>query len=88
MDIKRKTCGTRTWKKHFFIDISSTNIDTIVPSFYQCVETRSIDVFRLLSQLLPHLLFNLFVISETFATKVVFFSGSNRWKSLGANSGL
>jgi hypothetical protein len=28
-----------------FLDISSTNIDTLVPSLYQCVETRSIDVF-------------------------------------------
>jgi hypothetical protein len=28
-----------------FLDISSTNIDTIVPSLYQCVETLSIEVF-------------------------------------------
>jgi hypothetical protein len=42
MDIKRKTCDIRTWKKkHLFHDISSTNIDTLVPSLYQCVETRS-----------------------------------------------
>jgi hypothetical protein len=33
------------------------------------------------------LLFSLFVISETFASKVV-FSGPNRWKSLGTKSGL
>jgi hypothetical protein len=32
-------------KKHLFLDISSTNIDTLVPSLYQCVETRSIEVF-------------------------------------------
>jgi hypothetical protein len=36
-------------KKHLFLDISSTNIDTLVPSLYQCVETRSIEVFWLLS---------------------------------------
>jgi hypothetical protein len=31
MDIKRKTCGIRTWKKkHLFLDISSTNTDTII----------------------------------------------------------
>jgi hypothetical protein len=68
MDIKRKTCDIRIWEKHLSIDMSSTNIDTLVPSLYQCVETRSIEVFWLLSQPLPHLRFNLFVTSETFAT--------------------
>jgi hypothetical protein len=67
MDIKRKTCDIRTWKKHMLLYMSSTNTDTLAPSFYQCVETRSIEVFWLLSQPLPHLRFNLFVISETFA---------------------
>jgi hypothetical protein len=70
MDIKHKTCNIRSWKKQLFLDISSTNIDTLAPSLYQCVETRSMEVFWLLSQPLPHLRFNLFVISETFATKV------------------
>jgi hypothetical protein len=57
-------------------------MDTFVPPLYQCIETRSIEVFDYcLSR------FNLFIISETFATKV-FSSGPNRWKSLGANSGL
>jgi hypothetical protein len=69
MNIKRKTCNIRTWKNHLFIDISSIKTDTLVPLFYQCVETRSIEVFGLLPQQLPHLRFNLFVISETFATK-------------------
>jgi hypothetical protein len=55
MDIKRKTCYILTWKKHLFLDISSTNIDTLVPSLYQCFETRSTEVFRLSSKLLPHL---------------------------------
>jgi hypothetical protein len=45
MDIKRNANDIRTWKKHLFLDISSTNIDTLVPSLYQCVETRSIEVF-------------------------------------------
>jgi hypothetical protein len=41
MDIKRKSCDNRTWqKKSLFLDISFTNIDTLVPSLYQCVEVR------------------------------------------------
>jgi hypothetical protein len=32
-------------KKKLFPDISSTNIVTLVPSLYQCVETRSIEIF-------------------------------------------
>jgi hypothetical protein len=51
MDIKCKTCDIWTWEKHLFLDISSANIDTLVPSLYQCVETRSMGVFWLLSQL-------------------------------------
>jgi hypothetical protein len=70
MDIKRKTYGIRNWEKHLFLDISSTNSDTLVPSLYQCIETLSIEVFRLLSQPFPHLRFSLFVISETFATQL------------------
>jgi hypothetical protein len=61
MDIKRKTCEIWTWKKHFF--------HTLVPSLYQCVETRRAEVFWLLSQPLPYLRFHLF-ISETFATQL------------------
>jgi hypothetical protein len=41
----RKTCDIRTLKQHFFLDISFTNIDTLVPSLYQCIETSSIEVF-------------------------------------------
>jgi hypothetical protein len=70
MDVKHKTYDFRNWKKHLFLNISSTNTDTLVPSLYQCIETRSIKVFGLLSQPLPHLHFNIFVISKTFATKV------------------
>jgi hypothetical protein len=46
-------------------------LSSLVPSIYQRVETRSTEVFWLLSQPLPHLRFNLSVISETFATKMV-----------------
>jgi hypothetical protein len=45
MDIKRKSCDIRTWKKHLFLDISSTNTDTLVPSLHECIETCSIEVF-------------------------------------------
>jgi hypothetical protein len=45
MDIKRKTCDIRTWKRHSFLEITSTNIDILVPSLYQRVETRSTEVF-------------------------------------------
>jgi hypothetical protein len=31
--------------KHFFLDISSTNTDSLVPLLYQCVETRSTEAF-------------------------------------------
>jgi hypothetical protein len=39
-DIKCKTCDIQTLKKHVFLDISSTSIDTFVPLLYQCVETQ------------------------------------------------
>jgi hypothetical protein len=45
MDIKHKICDIRTWKKHLSLDISSTNIDTLVPSLCQGVETCSTEVF-------------------------------------------
>jgi hypothetical protein len=65
MDIKRKTSDIRTWEKHLFLDISSSNSDTLIPSLYQCVETRSLEVFSLLSEPLPRFRFNLFIVSET-----------------------
>jgi hypothetical protein len=46
-------------KKHLFLDISSTNIGTLVPSLYQCVETRSTEVFLAIVQPFLHLPFNL-----------------------------
>jgi hypothetical protein len=45
MDIKCKTCDIQTWKEHLFLDMSSTNTDTLVPSLYQCIEIRGIEVF-------------------------------------------
>jgi hypothetical protein len=41
--------------EEILLDISSTNIDTLGSWLYQCIETRSIEVFRLLSQPLHHL---------------------------------
>jgi hypothetical protein len=64
MDIKCKTCDIRTWEKHLFLNISSTKIDTLALSMCQNLQ--------LLFQPLLHLRFNLFVVSETFATKMVF----------------
>jgi hypothetical protein len=69
MDIKRNTYDIRTWRRHLFLDISSINIDTLVPSLYHCVETRNTEFFWLLSQLLQYLRFKLFFISETFVAK-------------------
>jgi hypothetical protein len=43
MDIKYVIL--ETGKKQLFLDISSTGIDTFVPSLYQWVETRNIAVF-------------------------------------------
>jgi hypothetical protein len=45
IDLKRKTCDIRTWKKHLFLDISSANTDTLVPSPYLCAESCRIEVF-------------------------------------------
>jgi hypothetical protein len=44
MDIKRKASSVRTWKKRLFLDMTSTNVDTLVPSLYQCVETLSTEI--------------------------------------------
>jgi hypothetical protein len=44
MDIKRETYDIRTWEKHLFLHISVTNIDTLVPPLYQCVEICSTEV--------------------------------------------
>jgi hypothetical protein len=57
MDIKRKVWYSNQGKKHLFLDMSSTNIDILVPSLCQCIETRSIEVNSLLSQSIPHLHF-------------------------------
>jgi hypothetical protein len=56
MDIKRKTCDIGTWgKEHLFLDISSTSTDTLVPSLYQCVEARNMEVlFTVVSAAFAH----------------------------------
>jgi hypothetical protein len=36
MDTKHKTCDIRTREIHLFLDISSTNTDTLVPSYWAC----------------------------------------------------
>jgi hypothetical protein len=46
IDVNHKTCDIRTWTKHLFLDISSTNICTLVPPLYQRIETRCIVVCR------------------------------------------
>jgi hypothetical protein len=66
MDMKPKTCDIRSWKKHLFLDISSINIDTLAPSLYQCVATRSTEIFRLSSQPLPHLVGHHLRLSKVF----------------------
>jgi hypothetical protein len=44
MDIKRKTCDIRTWKKNtVFLNISSTILDTLVPPLYQNLESNRIE---------------------------------------------
>jgi hypothetical protein len=72
MDMERKICDIRTWgTKLLFLDISSSSINKLVPSLYRCVEIRNVEVFcELLSQPLPHLRFNVFVICDTFAPKL------------------
>jgi hypothetical protein len=65
-----KTCDIQTWNKHLFLDMTSTNTDTLVHLLYQCIKIHSIEVFWPLSQQLPHLRFNLFVISRTYGTQL------------------
>jgi hypothetical protein len=55
-------------KKHLFLDISSTNINTLVSLLYQCVETSSIQAFWLLSQSVPQLRCKLIIINESNIT--------------------
>jgi hypothetical protein len=67
--IQHKTYDIRTWRNNVYF--STYPPGTVMHlSRYQCAETRSTEVFRLLSQPLPHLRFNLFVISEIFATQL------------------
>jgi hypothetical protein len=55
VDIKCKTCDIWTWEKAFISrHIQHQHWYTRVPPLYQYVEIRSIEVFWLLSQPLPH----------------------------------
>jgi hypothetical protein len=45
MDIKPKICDIQTSKTSFISRHILHNTDTLVPSLYQYVETRSIEVF-------------------------------------------
>jgi hypothetical protein len=38
IDVNRNTDDIRTWKKRSFLDITSNNTDTLVPSLYQRVK--------------------------------------------------
>jgi hypothetical protein len=53
-------------EKKTYLDISSTNIGTLIPVLYQCVETRSVKVSLLFSQPLPHLRFILCEFRTSF----------------------
>jgi hypothetical protein len=79
---RHKTCDIRSCKKHLFLDITSTNIDTLVPPLYQCIKTCSTEVFWLLSQPLLHLCFNLFVISRKFAKFFGLLVNRFTWQTL------
>jgi hypothetical protein len=71
MDVKRKTCHIRTWEKHLSLDISSTLIDTHVRPIALPVrlnpQQRSLSAVVSATSAPP---FHLFVISETFVTKI------------------
>jgi hypothetical protein len=45
MDVKCKTCDIKTWIRYLFLDVSSTNIYTLVLLLCQCIKTHSIEVF-------------------------------------------
>jgi hypothetical protein len=53
MDIKHKTCDIRTWKQHLFLNIPSTNTDTLVHRFTNASKPTAYKSFWLLSQPLP-----------------------------------
>jgi hypothetical protein len=49
MDINVKHVIFEPGKTYLFLDISSTSTDTLVPSLYQCVETRGIEVLTVVA---------------------------------------
>jgi hypothetical protein len=48
--VKYNILDIGNWKTNFFLDTSSTNTDTLVPSLYNCLEIWSLEVFQLLFQ--------------------------------------
>jgi hypothetical protein len=69
MDIKRKTCDIHTWKKTFISwHILCQHWYTCPIALLVCRNPQH-RIFRLLSQPLLHLCFNLFVVSGTFAPR-------------------
>jgi hypothetical protein len=72
MDIKHKTCGIRTWENIYF---STYPPATLVHLSHRFASAPKPAAQKCLS--LPHLQFNLFVISETFSTKVEPLYGTN-----------
>jgi hypothetical protein len=57
-------------KKRLFLDVSFTNIHTLVTSLYQCVEIRSVEVLLTAASANSAHRFNVFLISEMFATQL------------------
>jgi hypothetical protein len=68
MDIKRKTYDNRTWKNIYFSTYPPSTLIHLSHRFTSASKPAAQKSFWLLSQPLPHLRFNLFVISETSAT--------------------
>jgi hypothetical protein len=77
MDIKHKTCDIRICKKYLFLDMSTTNINTLLPSLYQCIETCSIEIFWCCLSHFCTSISTSSVISETFAAKAEWLYTTN-----------
>jgi hypothetical protein len=67
-------------EKHLFLDITSTNIDTLSPSLYQCVETRSIKVMTVVSGT-PAPPFQPLCHRRNICHQSFSFNDPNKWKT-------
>jgi hypothetical protein len=65
IDIERKTCDIRTWRKHLFFDYPPATLTHMSQRFTSAPKPAAQK-----PQPLPHLRFNPFVISESFVTKM------------------